>query len=102
MVASRAQSEILQCGTSDSKLPFQKRATGFQLHTQSSRGCLEAAALSPICPRAEFRRPCVAEPLKGHSMLSLEGEALLGSQMRAEKDLAPHAADVLQTSESLR
>lgn len=79
-----------------------RKQLAFSSTLSIQEGCLEAIALSPVSPRVEFRRPCVAEALKGHSVLLMEGGALLGSQMGSEDDLAPHAADVLQVSESLR
>lgn len=100
MLASHTQSETLQCGTSSSKLPFQKRA--FSSILAFTGGCLEAEALGPVCPMAKFRKACVTGALKGRSVLLMKSRALIVSQMRTEENLAPYAAGVLQASERLR
>lgn len=100
MLASHTQSETLQCGTSSSKLPFQKRALSSIL--AFTGGCLEAEALGPVCPMAKFRKACVTGALKGRSVLLMKSRALVVSQMRTEENLAPYAAGVLQASERLR
>lgn len=69
MLASNC--ETLQYGTSNSKVPFQKRATGFQLYPSTFTGAAwkpKLWALS-VLGRDKFRKAYVAEALKGYFVL---------------------------------